>query len=322
MNKPKTALSSFDKPQPVSAPDDENWPRLDDPHEFIENNRVMSNEESLKIAYDRGVYPYPKVMSRTEYENEKSKLQTELLKLQNWVKMEGKRIVSLFEGRDAAGKGGTIKRFMEHLNPRAAHVVALEKPTKRERGEWYFQRYIAELPTRGEMVFFDRSWYNRTGVERVMGFCTAHEYLEFLRQAPDLERMLVRSGIHLFKFYFSVSRYEQLRRFHARKLNPLKQWKLSPIDLKALGKWDEYTRAKEAMFFYTDTADAPWAIIKSDDKKRARINCLRYFLSHFVYPDKDAEAIGTPDPKIVGSAAEIFEAGDHAIDNDLRLDVI
>jgi len=242
-------------------------------------------------------------MPSAEYEAEKLLLQTELLKLQNWVKISGKRIVSLFEGRDAAGKGGTIKRFMEHLNPREAQVIALEKPNERERGQWYFQRYIEQLPTRGHMVFFDRSWYNRAGVERVMDFCTPNEYLEFLRQAPELERMLVRSDITLFKYWFSVSRYEQLRRFHSRKLDPLKQWKLSPIDIQSLERWDQYTEAKESMFFYTDTADAPWVVIKSDDKKRARLACIRHFLSQVNYPDKDESIVGTPDPLIVKAAS-------------------
>ena len=205
-------------------------------------------------------------------------LQRELLKAQRWVESTGQRVVILFEGRDAAGKGGTIKRFMEHMNPRTARVVALQKPTERERTQWFFQRYIAHLPAAGELVLFDRSWYNRAGVERVMGFCTPAEYLEFMRQCPELERMMARSGIMLFKYWFSVSRDEQRRRFEARETDPLKQWKLSPIDRASLGKWDEYTEAKEAMFFYTDTADAPWTIVKADDKKRARLNCMQHFL--------------------------------------------
>ena len=244
-------------------------------------------------------YPYKTRMSRRVYEKEKKKLQIELLKVQSWVKESGQRIVSLFEGRDAAGKGGTIKRFMEHLNPRGARVVALEKPTETERGQWYFQRYIQNLPTAGEMVFFDRSWYNRAGVERVMGFCEPQEYLLFMRQAPELERMLVASGVHLFKFWFSVSREEQLRRFVSRYSDPLKHWKLSPVDVQSLDRWDAYTEAKNAMFFHTHTKDAPWAIIKSDDKKRARLNCIRYFLHHLDYPNKDVKAIGPVDELIV-----------------------
>ena len=244
-------------------------------------------------------YPYKTRMSRRVYEKEKKKLQIELLKVQSWVKESGQRIVSLFEGRDAAGKGGTIKRYMEHLNPRGARVVALEKPTETERGQWYFQRYIQNLPTAGEMVFFDRSWYNRAGVERVMGFCEPQEYLLFMRQAPELERMLVASGMHLFKFWFSVSREEQLRRFVSRYSDPLKHWKLSPVDVQSLDRWDAYTEAKNAMFFHTHTKDAPWAIIKSDDKKRARLNCIRYFLHHLDYPNKDVKAIGPVDELIV-----------------------
>lgn len=297
-------------------------PDLENPDQVMNGKRVMSNSDSLKISFDNGDYPYREKMPLNEYLKAKAELQSELLKVQNWVKMTGQRIVGMFEGRDAAGKGGTIKRFMEHLNPRAAHVVALEKPSERQMGQWYFQRYIEKLPTRGEMVFFDRSWYNRTGVERVMGFCKPTEYLEFLRQAPQLERMLVNSGITLFKFWFSVSRYEQLRRFHSRKLDPLKQWKLSPIDIESLGKWDDYTRAKEAMFFYTDTADAPWTVIKSDDKKRARINCMRYFLSALDYPNKDQELIGAPDPLIVGPASSIYQKDEHPVDSELHLAVV
>ena len=225
-------------------------------------------------------YPYKERMSRRTYEKEKKKLQIELLKVQSWVKESGQRVVGLFEGRDAAGKGGTIKRYMEHLNPRGARVVALEKPTETERGQWYFQRYIQNLPTAGEIVFFDRSWYNRAGVERVMGFCEPHEYL-------------------LFKFWFSVSREEQLRRFVSRYSDPLKHWKLSPVDVQSLDRWDAYTEAKNAMFFHTHTKDAPWIIIKSDDKKRARLNCIRYFLHQLDYPNKDVKAIGKVDPLIV-----------------------
>ena len=268
---------------------------------------------SLKEMFKRNIYPYKKKMPRKEYEAEKYKLQIELLKLQSWVRDTGERVVILFEGRDAAGKGGTIKRMMEHLNPRGARVVALEKPTDLEKGQWYFQRYIQHLPSAGEMVMFDRSWYNRAGVERVMGFCSAAEYLEFMRQAPDFERMLVRSGIRLFKFWFSVSRGEQLRRFKSREHDPLKQWKLSPVDLASLDKWDDYTEAKEAMFFHTDTADAPWTVIKSDDKKRARLNAMRHVLAKLPYPNKDSEVVQEPDPLIVGSASKIYEEGEHAM---------
>ncbi len=252
-----------------------------------------------------GVYPYRDKMKRKEYERQKARLQVELLKVQRWVRRSKRKIVILFEGRDAAGKGGTIKRFMEHLNPRGARVVALDKPGDVERGQWYFQRYVRHLPTAGEMVLFDRSWYNRAGVERVMGFCTGQEYLEFLRQCPELERMLVNSGILLFKFYFSVSQDEQAHRFERRNTDPLKQWKLSPVDLASLNKWDEYTQAKEAMFFYTDTADAPWTVIKSDDKKRARIAAMQFFLSRLAYPDKNREVVTGPDPLIAGSATVV-----------------
>ncbi len=268
---------------------------------------TLSNTVSLEVSYEKGHFPYREKMPSAEYEQEKRLMQAELLKVQNWVKLTGQRIALIFEGRDAAGKGGTIKRFMEHLNPRAAHVVALEKPTDREKGQWFFQRYVAHLPTKGEMVFFDRSWYNRSGVERVMEFCTPRQYLEFLRQCPQVEQMLVNSGVKVFKYWFSVSRTEQLRRFHARKSDPLKQWKLSPVDIASLGKWDDYTKAKEAMFFHTDTADAPWTIIKSDDKKRARINCLRHFLSELDYPDKDEKIAGKADSKIVLNASEVYE---------------
>ena len=251
-------------------------------------------------------YPYRKPMATTEYEALLVPLQAELVKAQNWVKANDQRVIALFEGRDAAGKGGTIKRFMEHLNPRGARVVALDKPNETERGQWYFQRYVAHFPTAGEIVYFDRSWYNRAGVERVFGFCSAAEYLEFMRQAPELERMLVNSGIRLFKFYFSVSQAEQRRRFAQRQRDPLRQWKLSAIDQASLDKWNDYTSAKEAMFFYTDTADAPWTIIKSDDKKRARINAIRHFLHALPYDGKDPAIAVPADPAIVGSVGDFF----------------
>jgi polyphosphate kinase 2 len=234
----------------------------------------------------------------------------ELLKLQASVRSTGARVVIIFEGRDAAGKGGTIKRFMEHLNPRGARVVALEKPSEIERGQWYFQRYIQHLPTRGEIVLFDRSWYNRAGVERVMGFCSDREYDEFMRQAPEFERHLVRSGVHLFKFWFSVSRAEQRRRFRERKLHPLKQWKLSAVDLASLDKWDDYTRAKEAIFLHCDTSDAPWTVIKSDCKKRARLNAMRFVLHRLPYDKREPSAIGAVDPLIVGRPSLVPSLGD------------
>ena len=272
---------------------------------------MRHSPEQIRDLFRNGTYPYKNRIRTSVYEQHKKELQVELLKVQNWVKLTGQRIVVLFEGRDAAGKGGTIKRFMEHLNPRASRTVALEKPTERELGQWYFQRYVSHLPTSGEMVFFDRSWYNRAGVERVMGFCSSLEYLEFMRQVPDLERMLTRSGIRLFKYWFSVTQTEQEQRFSARQEDPLKQWKLSPIDAQSRDKWVEYTQAKEAMFFYTDTADAPWTIIKSNDKKRARLNCMQHFLASLEYPDKGAHVVHGPDPLIVGTPSQVIEKDRH-----------
>lgn len=274
-------------------------------------NASIHADEALATDWRNGAYPYKNLLSRRSYEKQKYHLQVELLKLQAWVKESGQRVVILFEGRDAAGKGGTIRRFMEHLNPRGARVVALEKPSEVERGQWYFQRYVSQLPTAGEISLFDRSWYNRAGVERVMGFCNNDEYLEFMRQSPEFERNLTRSGIHIIKFWFSVSREEQRRRFKERKMHPLKQWKLSPIDLASLDKWDDYTKAKEAMFFHTDTADSPWTVIKSDCKKRARLNAMRYVLHKLPYANKDLSAIGPLDPLLVGRAHIVYERGEH-----------
>ncbi len=283
---------------------------------FLKQQRMAADErqpnpdEELAKDWRDGGYPYKNLMQRSNYERQKYRLQVELLKLQAWVKETGQKVVILFEGRDAAGKGGTIKRFMEHLNPRGARVVALEKPSEIERGQWYFQRYVQHLPTNGEIVLFDRSWYNRAGVERVMGFCSDQEYAEFVRQAPEFERMLARNGTHLIKFWFSVSREEQRRRFGERKVHPLKQWKLSPIDMASLDKWDDYTKAKEAMFFHTDTADAPWTVIKSNCKKRARLNAMRYVLHKLPYTNKDTNRIGNLDPLIVGRANVVYERGE------------
>jgi polyphosphate kinase 2 len=274
------------------------------------NVAEIAADDELADDWRAGGYPYKNLLSRKNYEKQKYRLQVELLKLQAWVKEAGQRIVVVFEGRDAAGKGGTIKRFMENLNPRGARVVALEKPTEAERGQWYFQRYVNNLPTAGEIVLFDRSWYNRAGVERVMDFCSQAEYLEFMRQCPEFERMLAKSGIHLIKFWFSVSREEQRRRFKERKVHPLKQWKLSPIDMASLDKWEDYTKAKEAMFFYTDTADAPWTVIKSDCKKRARLNAMRYLLHSLPYSNKDLERVGPLDPLLVGRANVVYERGE------------
>ena len=266
---------------------------------------------------DRIAYPYDERMKRKAYEETLYALQIELLKLQRWVKATNQRVVILFEGRDAAGKGGTIKRFREHLNPRGARVVALEKPTETERQQWYFQRYISQLPTGGEIVFFDRSWYNRAGVERVMGFCTPQEYLEFMRQAPELERSLVDSNLHLFKLWFAVDHEEQAKRIAAREEDPLKQWKLSPLDAFAASKWDEYTEARRLMFYYTDSAHAPWTVVLSNDKRRARIGAIRHVLSALDYDVKDAGVVCEPDPLIVGPAEKMF---DEAIDTFPSID--
>ncbi len=269
-------------------------------------------------AFGYGAYPYATTLSRRAYEAQKAKLQAELLKVQLWGQETGQKFVLLFEGRDAAGKGGTIKRFTEHLNPRAARVVALNKPTEQERGQWYFQRYVEHLPTAGEMVLYDRSWYNRAGVERVMGFCEPWEYLEFMRQTPEFERMLVRSGIRLYKYWFSVTQEEQRVRFLSRETDPLKRWKLSPIDKASLDRWDDYTEAKEAMFFYTDTADAPWTVIKSNDKKRARLHCMLHFLDSLDYPDKNLRVAHEPDPRLVGRASHVVQRSEHILGKSLH----
>ena len=290
-------------------------------------NRMLLDQESddAKLRYVPGEpldpdpiawkqnYPYSKKLKLAEYEATKRLLQIELLKLQKHVKDQGLKVVVVFEGRDAAGKGGAIKRFMEHLNPRGARVVALEKPTDQERTQWYFQRYVRHMPHAGEIVLMDRSWYNRAGVERVMGFCTPAEYLEFLRQCPSFEKMLIGSGVILVKLWFSVGRAEQVRRFERRKIDPVRQWKLSPTDLASLDKWDAYTQAKEAMFFYTDTMDAPWTVVKSNDKKRARLEALRVILSRIDYPDKDVNVVGVPDPLLVGRPELVYDQGERPI---------
>ena len=312
---PAAASGSPSTPAPPSEPKPSSAPgRID----RETPQRMRNDPEAIRHAFETGEFPYRTRLGTKVYEQQMAELQVELLKVQNWVKEAGERIIVIFEGRDAAGKGGTIKRFMEHLNPRGARVVALEKPTDRERTQWYFQRYIENLPSGGELVFLDRSWYNRAGVERVMGFCTPNDYLEFMRQCPDLERMFVRSGIRLFKYWFSVTREEQKRRFESRDNDPLKQWKLSPIDKASLDKWDDYTEAKEAMFFYTDTADAPWIIIKSDDKKRARLACMQHFLSSLPYPNKNRKVVTGPDPLIVGSTAHVIGRDEHILGKSLR----
>jgi polyphosphate kinase 2 len=277
------------------------------PKELVHRVKAAEGKKKKIIS---STYPYPKRMKKEDYEAEVELLEIELVKMQAWVKESGERIVMIFEGRDAAGKGGTIKRFTENLNPRGARVVALTKPSESERGQWYFQRYTENLPTAGEIVLYDRSWYNRAGVEHVMGFCTPHQYLEFMRQAPEFERMLVRSGIRVYKFWFSVSREEQLARFLSRASDPLKQWKLSPMDVESLGRWDAYTKAKEDMLFYTDTADAPWTIVRSDDKNRARLHAMRHVLNTIPYKGKDTSVVHPPDPLVVGHAKDIYEKGE------------
>lgn len=252
-------------------------------------------------------YPYKEKLGREKYEQQKADLQIELLKLQKWVKETGERIVMIFEGRDAGGKGGTIKRFMEHMNPRQAHVVALSIPSIREHGQWYFQRYISTLPTKGEMALYDRSWYNRGVVEPVMGFCTPEQHKLFLKQTPVFEKMLVEEGIRLYKFWFSVSREEQFRRFKSRETDRLKQWKLSPVDQDGLQRWDDFTKAKNMMFEKTDVAWAPWTVIRSDGKKRARLNCMRHVLHSLPYEGKNKKIAVPADPKILGSVADMYK---------------
>ena len=264
-----------------------------------DDDPILLDPQGRAVDTWRENYPYEERMPREEYDETKYRLQVELLKFQNWAQDTHTKHVLLFEGRDAAGKGGTIKRFMEHLNPRYARTVALTKPSDREQSQWYFQRYVQYFPTAGEMVLFDRSWYNRAGVERVMGFTTEPEYEQFMVQAPLFERMLVDSGISLTKFWFSVTQSEQRTRFIIRQVDPVRQWKLSPIDLQSLGKWDAYTEAKEAMIRRTDTEWAPWLTVKSNDKKRARLNAMRAYLSRFDYEGKDARVVAEPDPLIV-----------------------
>lgn len=284
-------------------------PEIDEIGELLRKGGKGASVIGADESWRHG-YPYDKKMTRRQYENRKRKLQIELLKLQAWVKENGEKMVIIFEGRDAAGKGGAIKRFTEHLNPRGARVMALEKPTDLERTQWYFQRYVTHLPAGGEMVLMDRSWYNRAGVERVMGYCTPNEYLEFTRSAPEFERMLVQSGIHLVKFWFSVGKEEQRTRFAARSADPIKQWKLSPTDLASLDKWDEYTEAKDAMLFYTDMPHAPWTIVKSNDKKRARLEAMRWVLCQFDYDGKDEAVVGVPDSLIIGSPQTVYDEGE------------
>jgi polyphosphate kinase 2 len=279
--------------------------RVDDDDEH--DDPVLRWPDGRVVDTWREDYPYSEKMTRDEYEYLKRPLQIELVKLQNWVKSVGEHIVLVFEGRDAAGKGSTIKRFTEHLNPRGATVVALARPSERQQTQWYFQRYVPHLPGAGEIVMFDRSWYNRAGVERVMGFCTDEEYREFMREAPEFERMLVRSGLHLTKFWFSVTPSEQRTRFIIRRIDPVRQWKLSPMDIESLDKWDAYTAAKDAMFHYTDSPQAPWTVVKSNDKKRARLEAIKHVLREFDYDGKNDEAIGEPDKNLIGPPSALSE---------------
>ncbi len=303
-------VSHYAPPPPLDRMDGYQVIDVDD------DDPILLDAAGSHIDTWREGYPYAERMSREQYESDKRLLQIELLKLQNWIKANDRRLVVVFEGRDAAGKGGTIKRFTEHLNPRGARVVALEKPTARESTQWYFQRYVQHLPAAGEIVLFDRSWYNRAGVERVMGFCTPAQYDEFMRQAPLFEQMLVGDGVDLVKFWFSVSADEQRTRFAIRQVDPVRQWKLSPMDLASLDKWGDYTRAKEAMLEATDTPDAPWTIVKSNDKKRARVEAMRHVLHRFDYANKDHEVVGTPDTNIVGPAASVYERGERGERSD------
>ncbi len=274
---------------------------------------VLIGPDGLPVDSWREGYPYKKKLGADAYNKEKRLLQVELLKLQDWIYTTGERVVVLFEGRDAAGKGGTIKRFLEHLNPRYVDNVALSKPTDWEMGQWYFQRYVQFLPSTGRLVLFDRSWYNRAVVERVMGYCTEEQYQDFMIAVPEFERMITRAGIHLIKLWFSVSRREQVTRFAIRRIDPVRQWKLSPTDLASLDRWHDYTHAKQAMFDNTSSEHAPWTVVRSNDKKRGRLEAMRHVLNQLPYPDKDPAVVRDPDPLIVGSPEGIdTEVGEKA----------
>lgn len=260
---------------------------------------VSTNDELRELIKEKEI-SIDKVEAKINYESELKKLQIELVKLQQWVAKNNKRVAVIFEGRDAAGKGGSIRRFMEHLNPRSMRLVALNKPTEVEKGQWYFQRYIKELPNPGEIVFFDRSWYNRAVVEPVMGFCSDDQYKKFLVQVPEFEHMLYEDGVTIIKFWLSISKEEQLRRFDSRNKNPLKRWKFSPVDKKGQELWDKYTFYKDQMFSKTHTAYSPWIVVKTNDKKKARVECMRHVLSQFNYDGKEnAKTILNPDPNVV-----------------------
>ena len=275
------------------------------PPVFDIDNPTLPDEIDKK-ALTGGGYPYARKLKRKAYEKELAALQFELVKLQSHIQKYGERLVIVFEGRDSAGKGGCIARFMQHLNPRHARAVALTKPTETERGQWYFQRYVAHMPTAGDMTLFDRSWYNRAGVERVMGFCSQDQLADFLRDAPEYENLLVQDGIRLFKIFLTIARETQLKRFHERRHNPVKQWKLTDIDLAAIPKWDEYTKAQHEMFRFTHTPTAPWTVVRANDQRRARLESIRLVLNALDYTEKDASVANAPDPKIVGSDERFF----------------
>ena len=279
-------------------------PKKGKAHGQAHNEDIDPADLTIELMEDR--YPYAQRIHKKHYEHQLRLLQVELLKLQRHVKANGEKIVILFEGRDAAGKGGSIRRFNQYLNPRGATVVALQKPNETERGQWYFQRYVEHLPTEGQIVFFDRSWYNRAGVEVVMGFCTSHEYGEFFRQVPGFERSLTESGIHLFKLWFSVSEHEQEKRFESRRTDPLRQWKLSPIDEASRTKWDDYTRARQLMLIQSDSAHAPWTVVNSNEKKRARIEAIRHVVHSMDYAHKDTDVACAPDARVVQPASEVM----------------
>jgi polyphosphate kinase 2 len=276
------------------------------PTDHPEARMAHASDDALTLDDMEERAPYDRRPKTKAYEDELRKLQVELIKVQQWVKDAGARVVILFEGRDAAGKGGTIKRFTEHLNPRGTRVVALTKPNETERGQWYFQRYVVQLPTAGEIVLFDRSWYNRAGVERVMGFCTPQEYGEFFRQVPEFERHLVDSETYLFKLWFAVSREEQRRRFDARQDDPLRHWKFTDIDRAAIDRFDEYTHARNAMLVHTDSRDAPWTIVNSNEKRQARLEAIRHVTYMLPYPAKDDSVAHAPDPRVVRAASEVL----------------
>ena len=257
-------------------------------------------------ALSSGGFPYQEKLGRKSYEKELKHLQIELIKLQASLQKRRERLLVLFEGRDAAGKGSTIKRFMAHLNPRRARAVALSKPSELEAGQWYFQRYVPHLPAPGDIVLFDRSWYNRAGVEKVMGFCTAEQLADFLREAPQFEGMLTRDGMHVFKFYLDIGREMQLKRFHRRRHDPLRRWKITDIDLAAIAKWDDYTKAKEDMFRFTHTAASPWTVIRANDKRRTRLEAIRSVLYALDYEGKDAAVVDKPDVNILGSRPDLL----------------